>query len=226
MGRRFTETTGLQRLGYAAAAGALVFAAAVPLAPPVRALLAWVAAGCTDLGLAWLLARRFDAPRIRGRARAQDESAAVLFLAMVAAVCASVVAIVVLLQQTRGLPPPQRGAHVALSMLALATSWLWIHALFAFRYAHRYYQGEEGGAGADDARKAASGGLDFPGAGDPDYFDFLYQALVIGMTSQVSDVQVTSSAMRRLVTMHALVAFVFNVVLLALGVNVAASLLG
>jgi uncharacterized membrane protein len=226
--RHLAETTGLQRLAYAAGAGALVFAAAAPLATPIRALLAWVAAGCADLGLAWLLARRFDAPRIRTRARAQDESAAVLFLAMVAALCASVVAIVVLLQQTRGLPPPQRGAHVALSMLALATSWLWIHTLFAFRYAHRYYQGGSGAAGPDaaDPQQGRGGGLDFPGASDPDYFDFLYQALVVGMTSQVSDVQVTSSAMRRLVTMHALVAFVFNVVLLALGVNVAASLLG
>ena len=226
MKRHLTETTGLQRLGYAAAAGVLVYAAATPLAPTVRLLLAWVAAGTADLGLAWLLARHFDAPRIRGRAKAQDESAAVLFLAMVVALCASVVAVVVLLQQTHDLPPPQRGAHVALSMLALATSWLWIHTLFAFRYAHRYYQGEDGGADAPDAHKAASGGLDFPGKEDPDYFDFLYQALVVGMTSQVSDVQVTSSSMRRLVTVHGLMAFVFNVVLLALGVNVTASLLG
>ena len=226
MKRHLTETTGLQRLGYAAVAGVLVFLAATPLAPTVRLLLAGVGAGMADLGLAWLLARNFDAPRIRGRARAQDESAAVLFLAMVVALCASVVAVVVLLQQTRDLPPPQRGAHVALSMLALATSWLWIHTLFAFRYAHRYYQSEDGGPDAADATKAASGGLDFPGQGDPDYFDFLYQSLVIGMTSQVSDVQVTSSAMRRLVTVHGLMAFVFNVVLLALGVNVAASLLG
>ena len=226
MKRHLTETTGLQRLGYAAAAGVLVFAAATSLAPTVRLLLAWVAAGTADLGLAWMLARNFDAPRIRGRAKAQDESAAVLFLAMVVALCASVVAVVVLLQQTHDLPPPQRGAHVALSMLALATSWLWIHTLFAFRYAHRYYQGEDGGPDAPDAHKAASGGLDFPGKEDPDYFDFLYQALVVGMTSQVSDVQVTSSSMRRLVTVHGLMAFVFNVVLLALGVNVTASLLG
>ncbi|MCS4509206.1 DUF1345 domain-containing protein [Xylophilus ampelinus] len=226
MKRHLTETTGLRRLGYAAAVGGLVFAAATPLAPPVRLLLAWVAAGATDLCLAWLLARHFEAPRIRGRAKAQDESAAVLFLAMVVALCASVVAIVVLLQQTRDLPQSQRGAHVALSMLAVATSWLWIHTLFAFRYAHRYYQGEDGGPEAAEAQKAASGGLDFPGEGDPDYFDFLYQALVIGMTSQVSDVQVTSSAMRRLVTVHGLMAFVFNVVLLALGVNAAASMLG
>jgi uncharacterized membrane protein len=224
--RHLTETTGLQRLGYAAVAGVLVFAAATPLVPPVRLLLAWVVAGATDLCLAWLLARNFDAPRIRGRAKAQDESAAVLFLAMVVALCASVAAIVVLLQQTHDLPPSQRGAHVALSMLALATSWLWIHTLFAFRYAHRYYQSEDGGPQAAESKKAASGGLDFPGEGDPDYFDFLYQSLVIGMTSQVSDVQVTSSAMRRLVTVHGLMAFVFNVVLLALGVNAAASMLG
>ncbi|MEH3086404.1 MAG: DUF1345 domain-containing protein [Xylophilus ampelinus] len=226
MTRRLRETTGPQRLACAAAAGLLVFGLGMALATPVRLLLAWVAAGVADLGLAWLLARSFDAARIRVRARAQDDSAALLFLAMVTALCASVVAIVVLLQQTRGLPPSQRGAHAALSVLALAISWLWIHSLFAFRYAHRYYQGEDDAADATEARKAASGGLDFPGPGDPDYFDFLYQAMVVGMTSQVSDVQVTSSAMRRLVTLHALVAFVFNVAILALGVNVTASLLG
>ena len=137
----------------------------------------------------------------------------VLFLVMVLAVCASVAAIVVLLRQSKGMSPDAQALHVALSVLALAASWLWIHVLFAFHYASRYYQ-SKGGPGA---------GLAFPQCDAPDYFDFLYPALVVGMTSQVSDVQVTSSRMRRLTALHGLLSFAFNVVVLAMGINVVAS---
>ena len=98
-------------------------------------------------------------------------------------------------------------------MLALAASWLTIHMVFAFRYAHRYYQslGDVDGPG-----------LQFPGGDDPDYFDFLYYSYVVGMTSQVSDVQVCSRAMRRLTLVHGVLAFAFNMAVLALSINVVA----
>ncbi|MBP6560296.1 MAG: DUF1345 domain-containing protein, partial [Burkholderiaceae bacterium] len=105
------------------------------------------------------------------------------------------------------------------SMLALAASWLTIHMVFAFRYAHRYYQAElQTGEKAD----GDGPGLQFPCADAPDYFDFMYYAYVVGMTSQVSDVQVTSRVMRRLTLVHGILSFAFNMLVLALSINVVA----
>jgi uncharacterized membrane protein len=102
--------------------------------------------------------------------------------------------------------------------MALALSWLFIQTVFTFRYAHGYYfeekQGEPDGPG-----------LQFPGGLDPDYFDFLYYVFVVGMTSQVSDVQVTSREMRRLTLVHGVLSFGFNMLILALSINVVAGLL-
>ena len=89
--------------------------------------------------------------------------------------------------------------------------------VFALHYAHEYYRPEDP---ASDAR----GGLEFPGCPKPDYWDFLYFATSIGATSQTSDVAIRSRALRRLVMLHAVVSFVFNTMILALTVNLAASL--
>jgi uncharacterized membrane protein len=97
--------------------------------------------------------------------------------------------------------------------MTIALSWAFIHTIFALHYAHEFYAQTRGG------------GLAFPGEGEPDYWDFLYFSLVIGMTSQVSDVAVTAKPMRRIVAAHGVVSFVFNTTLLALAVNIAASAL-
>ena len=76
-------------------------------------------------------------------------------------------------------------------------------------------------SGSEPAR-----GLAFPGHEDPDYLDFFYHSAVVGMTSQVSDVTVHSRAMRRLVLLHGLLSFAFNLIVLAMAVNVFASALG
>ena len=220
--KHFAETTGTQRLVYAVVAGVGAGLLPLPLEGPGRALVGWIVAAAVYLGLSAWLAVEFDSPQIRDRAQAQDESAVVLFLFMVLAVFASVGAIVFLMRQAKNLPPDARVVQVALSVLALAASWLWIHVLFAFHYAHRYYQAAVGGKGRAKGDTKASG-LDFPQCDQPDYFDFLYHALVVGMTSQVSDVQVTSGPMRRLTTLHGVLAFAFNVVVLAMGINVIAS---
>jgi uncharacterized membrane protein len=102
--------------------------------------------------------------------------------------------------------------------LALSTvvlSWVFIHVIFTFHYAHDFYGEAEGG------RK---GGLKFPDTDDgkeenPDYLDFFYFSFVVGMTFQVSDVQVTNKSVRRLVVFHGIVSFFYNVAVLALMVN-------
>ncbi|MGH8821787.1 MAG: DUF1345 domain-containing protein [Rhodoferax sp.] len=217
MPKHFSETTSHQRLIYAVAVGVatVLVTQPLPLTLQARGLLAWcLGAGCY-LVLSWWLAEEFDAQRTRERAQAQDQSGMVLFLLLLLVVLASVAAIVLMLQSVKGLSPAQRTGHLVLAMMALACSWLLMHTIFAFRYAHRYYQEllEPGPNG---------GGLDFPGRLDPDYFDFLYFSYVIGMTSQVSDVQVTSREMRRLTLVHGVTSFAFNMVVLALSINVIA----
>jgi uncharacterized membrane protein len=102
--------------------------------------------------------------------------------------------------------------RLALAAIMILLSWAFTHTIFAFHYAHEYYS----------ERAHKDGGLNFPGDEPPDYWDFVYFSFVVGMTSQVSDVAVTSSALRRLVAALGAVSFIFNATLLALTVNIAA----
>jgi uncharacterized membrane protein len=101
--------------------------------------------------------------------------------------------------------------------VTIAISWGFVHHLFGVRYAHEYWQ--MGGRG-----------LDFPkgieGEERPDFTDFLYFAFTIGMTFQTSDVAVSARLLRQLTLVHALVSFLFNAVIVAAAVNLAASLVG
>lgn len=94
-------------------------------------------------------------------------------------------------------------------------SWLMVHTVFIFHYAHLYY-------GDDDSE--ATGGLEFPGEKNPDYIDFAYFSLVIGCTFQVSDVEISSKKIRRWVLMHSLLSFGFNTFVVALTINLIAGL--
>jgi uncharacterized membrane protein len=100
----------------------------------------------------------------------------------------------------------------------LALSWLTTNVSFAYRYAHEYYTKTQDEGGVD-------GGIEFPKDDRPDYLDFIYFSFVLGMTFQVSDCNVTSKKLRRLATLQGLIGFLFNTVILALSVNIAAGLL-
>ena len=213
-----SETNGPQRLFYGLLAGLATAVLPLPLIWQFRGLLAWCVGVAVYLALAWWLCERFDAKRTRERAQAQDEPRVMLFFVMLLATLACVAAIIVMMQQGKNYPDAQRNWHIALSVAALVMSWLFIQTLFAFRYAHLYYQEEK-------QHEPDGPGLDFPGDLDPDYFDFLYYSHVVGMTSQVSDVQVTSREMRRLTLMHGVLSFAFNMLILALSINVVAGAL-
>ncbi|MBU0588946.1 MAG: DUF1345 domain-containing protein [Gammaproteobacteria bacterium] len=211
-----SETTGHQRLITACVVGGVVAMLPLQLPLPIQGLLAWCLGALTYLVLAWLLAMKFDAVRTHDHALAQDQPSAVLFALMVLSAFASVAAIVLMRQHLSDLSATQRLAHMALSMVSLVTSWFLIQTVFAFRYANRYYR-------VDAQGKTHHEGLEFPGKQAPDYFDFLYYSHVVGMTSQVSDVVVTTRQMRRLTLVHSVTSFAFNMLLLALGVNLMAS---
>jgi len=154
---------------------------------------------------------RSDVAGIRGRATVEDEGRlAILVLTALAGLASLGAIFAVLASPAGGGRPALRVAHAALTILL---SWAFIHTIFALHYAHEFYD-------------VTAGGLAFPsGAGDPDYWDFVYFSFVIGMTSQVSDVAVTSKEVRRIVTAHGVLSFVFNAALLALTVNLAAGAL-
>ncbi len=123
------------------------------------------------------------------------------------------------LKDTSDATSPYRILLVAGTLLL---SWLVTHICFAFRYAHEYYERDYSEA---DGATLVRGGLNFPGGQAPDYWDFLYFSLILGMTFQVSDVAIDSRKLRRLATLHSFLAFLFNTVLLAFAVNLAAGLL-
>ena len=215
---RLSRTTGHQRLVIGACVGAV--AAVVPSPWPIelQGLIAWICGASTYLVLAWRLAMVFNAESTRSRAQSQDQPSVIWFSLLLLSAFASVAAIAMLLSNSRDMALLTRVGHVLVSLLALMSSWLLMQCIFAFRYAHLYYQTELKG-------HPAGGGLQFPGVLPPDYFDFLYYAHVVGMTSQVSDVVVTSRPMRHLTLLHSLAAFAFNMMVLALSVNVMAGLL-
>lgn len=215
MHKHFSETTAHQRLIYAFAVGVVTAVLPLPVTQQTHGLLVWCLGGGVYLGLSWWLAVEFDATRTRQRAQAQDQPSFVLFLLLVLSAFANIAAIALMLQHVRDFSAAQRLGHLGLSMAALAISWLLIQTVFAFRYAHVYYQEEL-------HSKVHGAGLVFPGNQAPDYFDFLYYAHVVGMTSQVSDVVVTTRRMRRLTLIHSVTAFAFNLLVLALSINLVA----
>ena len=218
MQKHISEAAGLRRLGYGALAGLAAGVVPLPLDGITRGLIGWCVGIGVYLALAWWLAETFDAAHTRARSQALDPPNVLILVILLTAVGVSVAVIAMLLRQVKQMDGVERAAHIALGMVALAASWLVIHTNYAFHYAHRYYQEERD-------NQVAGAGLDFPGKLDPDYFDFLYFSFVVGMTSQVSDVQVTSREMRRITLVHSVLAFAFNMLVLALSINVVAGAL-
>ncbi len=188
------------------------------LAPSTRAVLAWDLFGLVFIVLCALLFLDAAPARMAANARVQAEGEWTIFAFTMSGAVFSFVALLVEFAGTKDLPAGQRGLHVAIVTATLVSSWLVTHVAFALRYAHEYYAAKVEGGPVD-------GGLEFPGEPEPDYWDFTYFAFVLGMTFQVSDVQITSRKLRRLATVHGLLGFLFNTVIVALTVNLAANLL-
>ncbi|HQW20797.1 MAG TPA: DUF1345 domain-containing protein [Rhodocyclaceae bacterium] len=206
------------RLVLSGLAGLLVFLLLpVELAISTRALMTWVVGAGLYLLLAFVLIWRASIEHMRWRTRIQDDGAAVVLFLTVAAAVASLVAIIMELAGLKSITPVRQALHLGLVGATFLASWLLVHTSFALHYAHAYYvsQGKEGAAP-----------LEFPDQKMPSYMDFLYFSMVVGMTSQTADVAIATTQMRRLVMVHGMIAFAFNTILLALTINIAASLLG
>lgn len=199
------------RFYLAAAAAALVWAGTIGDDLALRAVLAGDMLFLVYLTLTARVVFGAGPDAIRAKAEYDDEGIAVIIVLALATIASTLAAIFALASRTDPVP----ALHLALAILSVLLGWATLHTIYALRYAHLYYR--RGHAG--DAR-----GLAFPGTHAPTMTDFLYHAFVIGMTAQVSDVQVETPGLRRLVLVHSVLSFLFNTVLLALAVNIAAGL--
>jgi uncharacterized membrane protein len=180
-----------------------------------RTLIAWDAAIATYLLAVWLQTRGITSKHMISHAAEVDDGRYFVLFVSLAGVLASLTAIILELQSTLE-PGANRSTHVAFVFVTVALSWLFVHTSFAKHYAHEYY----GPADDGGIRK----GLIFPGGEDPDFGDFFHFALVIGVAAQTADIQISAKPIRRVVTLHGVLAFVFNTVILALTINLAAGL--
>jgi uncharacterized membrane protein len=181
-----------------------------------KLLLGWDIGVVLYLTLAYKLMITYGVTEIRRRAAEDDEGALALLILTGLSGLAIMGAIIAELGIAKVSGQPRSGLGVTLAMATILVSWAFVHTIFALHYAHEYY-GERG--------DHAMGGLTFPGRQSPDYWDFLYFSLVIAMTSQVSDVVITSKVIRRLVMVHGALAFFFNVAVFALTVNIVSNLI-
>lgn len=181
-----------------------------------RLLIGWDIGVALYLWLTHAMMLRAQVDHIRARAAVQDEGAFAILLLTIAATLTSLVAIVFELGGLKQEPFDQAIVQVLLAMATILLSWSFVHTIFSLHYAHEYY---------GERRDGKIGGLKFPGNSKLDYRDFLYFSLVIAMTSQVSDVAVTSNVIRRIVTLHSVLSFFFNLTILALTVNMISNLL-
>jgi len=204
-------------LGTAAGIAALPLLPAT-VSPLTGAILSWDLGCVVFLGLSAVAFSRERRSRMAADAARQQEGEWTIFWLTVGAVAASFTAIIEEYSAIKHDQPGAQALRVALLVATLLVSWLMTHTAFALRYAHEYYTASGPGETVD-------AGLIFPGDEPPDYWDFFYFALVLGMTFQVSDVQITSRKLRRLAVVHGLLAFLFNTVIVALSVNIGASFL-
>lgn len=182
--------------------------------PPSLALFTWIGCAATIILLDWIIILSCHPQEVRKIAKLEDSSRTLLFVIILAASVASLVAIILLLKSTKG--AGDRSAHILLAILSVITSWWLLHTIFTLRYAHLYYDGNTD----TDGVKNDVGGLQFPGRDQPDYLDFVYFSFIVGMTFQVSDVEISSRRIRRVCILHSLLSFAFNTAILALSINV------
>ncbi|MGN6640964.1 MAG: DUF1345 domain-containing protein [Mucilaginibacter sp.] len=186
---------------------------------PIVILLTWMTFALTAITLLWITFLLSHPREVRKIAKLQDSSRTALFGFVIIAAVVSLLAVYFLLKSAKGHNSAQTTEHILLAIAAVFTSWWLVHTIFTTRYAHLYYDEFR-----DDGTPRKGGGLQFPDETEPDYLDFVYFSFVIGMTFQVSDIEITSRHIRRLAWVHGLISFVFNTAIVALSINVISGL--
>jgi uncharacterized membrane protein len=183
--------------------------------PISRWLVAWNVGAWLYVLLATLMMIRSSQGHMRHRAQLQDDGKYAILALTVFAAVACLVAIAFELAVVKDLHGWSRGLHIGLAGLTVMSSWSFIQVMFTLHYAHDYYLA---------ACHGHKPGLAFPDDPDPDYGDFFYFAAVIGTSGQTADVSFVTKPMRRIGSLHCILAYLFNTTVLALLINIGASL--
>jgi uncharacterized membrane protein len=205
------------RLWAAAVAGVLGWLAARHLKAPVSShiLIGWDVCAFAYVVTTWRLFLTADEAEVRRRAAAEDEKPSSILLMVLAAILSSLVAVVAAMLNARSAGHDVKAITAACAGITLVLSWVVLHSVFTLHYAHRHFGDGKG-----------KPGFLFPGEAASTYLDFVYLAFSIGATFQVSDNNVLTSRLRNLVTAQAVCAYFYNTAVLALGINIIASLVG
>lgn len=204
-------------------AAVLVAAAAAVLLPPtilgsIRAAIAADIGAFLYLVLGFRMMMTCGGAFMRKRAAKQDDSGVVILVLVLVAIALGFWTIFGVLGEAKQVSGTAKALYIALAAVTMLLSWLVTQVVFTFHYAHEFYR-------PDDTAEKLSGGLQFPQDDSPDYWDFFYFATSIGAASQTSDVSIRTKALRRLVTLHGIISFFFNTAVLALAINIGASLI-
>ncbi len=178
-------------------------------------MIGWDAFSLCMIIMTWITFFITSAKQIRIQSKVQDPNRSIIFIIILICTLASFLTVLLLIVTKKS---GENGAswRLPIAVAGMLFSWLLIHTSFTLRYAHIFYGDHKTNPNLH------AGGLDFPGDSLPDYLDFAYFSFVLGMTFQVSDVQITSKRFRRLALLHGLISFIFDTTMIALTINILA----
>jgi uncharacterized membrane protein len=200
------------RVGVSAAIGVVTAVVTAVLAPVwVVPLASWGLAALVYVVWMWLSIWPLTPRQTAERSVSEDPSRTMRDLIVLTASIVSLIAVGLVLIQANKATGLEKGLLVFLSVASIIVSWAVVHTVFALRYAGIYYAREPGG-------------IDFNQDDQPDFADFAYFALTIGMTYQVSDTDIETKLIRRTAISHALLSFAFGTLIIATTINLVAGL--
>jgi len=200
------------RLLVCLAVGIIAFVVAYLLVEwQVAVLVGWDVTSATFIAIVYLGIHGKDAAATKRHAVSEDDSRTASEAILVGANIASLVSVAFALVAAGATHGAAKTAITTLVVVSVVLSWAAVHVVFMLRYARLYY--------------AHNGGIDWHSDAPPDFKDFLYVALTIGMTFQVSDTDLNSKAIRMTAIRHALLSYLFGVVVISSTINVVATLL-
>jgi uncharacterized membrane protein len=183
----------------------------------IQLILCWDVFALSYIITCWIVFFKRSTVQIRQVATKEDGSRLFVFLVIVIASFASMITVLMLIVSKETAKTSEL-IYLPIAVGGMLLSWYMVHTTFAFHYAHLYYSDDS--SDAENCRE----GLNFPDEKSPDYLDFAYYSFVIGMTFQVSDIEISSKTIRRLTLLHSLLSFGLNTFVVALTINIIAGL--
>ncbi|MFZ4725023.1 MAG: DUF1345 domain-containing protein [Paludibacter sp.] len=183
----------------------------------LRTMVSWIVFTLTFLVCSWIVIFQRTVNQIKKKATEDDGSVAfVFFMVLISSFAGMLAVLLIIISKDSGIR--ESTLFLPSCILGMILSWLMVHTMYVFHYAHEYYDSK------DEKGRKYIGGLNFPDEREPDYLDFAYYSFGLGCTFQVSDISVTSRKIRRITMFHGLLSFVLNTFVVALTINLIAGL--